>query len=79
MKITIKFYEKIKIYALYKTSMLSWIFILLYIYSSLKQQSVGGHVAPLGHIILIPSHQVCVLTRGEHANHYTTDTFEISQ
>jgi predicted alpha/beta hydrolase len=25
--------------------------------SSLKQQSVGRHVAPLGHIILIPSRQ----------------------
>jgi hypothetical protein len=26
--------------------------------SSLKQQSVGGHVAPFGHIILIPSQPV---------------------
>ena len=74
--------------------------------SSLKQQSAGRHVAPLGHIILIPSQPVfalspycCVLsgeatntnfiifgltrpgleptiyrTRGEHANHYATDT-----
>jgi hypothetical protein len=25
--------------------------------SSLKQQSAGRHVAPLGHIILIPSHR----------------------
>ena len=73
--------------------------------SSLKQQSPGRHVAPLGHIILIPSQPVCILipyscvlsgeatntnfivfgltrpgveptiyhTRGEHANHYTTD------
>jgi hypothetical protein len=29
--------------------------------SSLQQQSTGRHVAPLGHIILIPSHQVFVL------------------
>ena len=52
--------------------------------SSLKQQSAGRHVAPLRHIILIPSQQVFGLTRlglqpmiyhtgGEHANHYTTD------
>ena len=27
--------------------------------SSLKQQSVGRHVAPFGHIILIQSHPVC--------------------
>ena len=31
--------------------MLSWFF------SSLRQQSADRHVAPLGHIILIPSHQ----------------------
>ena len=30
--------------------------------SSLKQQSAGGHVAPLGHIILIPRQQVFALT-----------------
>ena len=30
--------------------------------SSLKQQSVGRHVAPLGHIILIPSHPVFALS-----------------
>ena len=30
--------------------------------SSLKQQSVGGHVAPLGHIIPIPSKLVFLLT-----------------
>ena len=30
--------------------------------SSLKQQSVGRHVAPLGHIILIPSQQVFALS-----------------
>ena len=73
--------------------------------SSLKQQSAGRHVAPLGHIILILSQPVFALipscfilseeathtnfivfgltrpeheptiyrTRGEHANHYTTD------
>jgi hypothetical protein len=29
--------------------------------SSLKQQSAGRHVAPLGHIILIPSQPVFVL------------------
>ena len=72
---------------------------------SLKQQSADRHVAPLGHIILIPSQLdfslsslCCVLsreaantnfivfgltwpvleytiyrTRGEYANHYTTD------
>jgi hypothetical protein len=33
----------------------------LYSTSSLKQQSVDRHVAPLGHIILIPSQPVCVL------------------
>jgi hypothetical protein len=30
--------------------------------SSLKQQSAERHVAPLGHIILIPSQQVFALT-----------------
>jgi len=30
----------------------------LYSASSLKQQSAGRHVAPLGHIILIPSQPV---------------------
>ena len=30
--------------------------------SSLKQQSVDRHVAPLGHIILIPSQPVFALT-----------------
>ena len=33
-----------------------------YCASSLKQQSVGRHVAPLGHIILIPSQPVFALT-----------------
>jgi hypothetical protein len=58
----------------------SWIFSD----SSLKQQSVGRHVPPLGHIILIPSQTDFGLTqprlettiyhtRGEHANHYATD------
>jgi hypothetical protein len=76
--------------------------------SLLKQQSANRHVAPLRHIILIPSRPVFVpfllnaaclaenwatnttfivfgltklsleptiySTRGEHANHYTTDT-----
>ena len=44
--------------------------------SSLKQQSAGRHVAPLGHIILIPSQPVfalspeCCMLRGEatHTN-----------
>ena len=31
--------------------------------SSLKQQSAGRHVAPLGHIILIPSQLVFALSR----------------
>jgi hypothetical protein len=31
--------------------------------SSLKQQSAGRHVAPLGHIILIPSQSVFTLSR----------------
>jgi hypothetical protein len=30
--------------------------------SSLKQQSAGRHVAPLGHIILIPSQPVFALS-----------------
>jgi hypothetical protein len=30
--------------------------------SSLKQQSAGRHVAPLGHVILIPSQPVFVLS-----------------
>jgi hypothetical protein len=29
--------------------------------SSLKQQSTGRYVAPLGHIIVIPSEPVCAL------------------
>ena len=42
--------------------------------SSLKQQSTGGHVAPLGHIILIPSQPVfalsplCCVLSGEATN-----------
>ena len=35
--------------------------IEFYSASSLKQQSVGRHVAPLGHIILIPSQPVFLL------------------
>jgi hypothetical protein len=34
----------------------------LYSASSLKQQSVGRHVAPPGHIILIPSQSVFALS-----------------
>jgi hypothetical protein len=34
------------------------LFYFFYSASSLKQQSAGKHVAPLGHIILIPSHPV---------------------
>jgi hypothetical protein len=34
----------------------------LYSANSLKQQSEGRHVAPLGHIILIPSQPVCALS-----------------
>ena len=34
----------------------------LYSVSWLKQQSVGGHVATLGHIILIPSQPVFALS-----------------
>ena len=33
----------------------------VYIACSLKQQSMGRHVAPFGHIILIPSHSVFAL------------------
>jgi hypothetical protein len=40
--------------ALYKTNMLSWIFIVL----SLTQHSVDRHLAPLGHIIFIPSQPI---------------------
>jgi hypothetical protein len=42
--------------------------------SSLKQQSAGRHVAPLGHIILIPSHSAialspeCCVLSGEATN-----------
>ena len=43
--------------ALYWTNTLSWIFIV-----PLKQQSADRHVAPLGHIILIPSQPVFVLS-----------------
>ena len=34
----------------------------IYIASSLKQQSADRHVAPLGHIILIPSRPVFALS-----------------
>jgi hypothetical protein len=46
--------------ALYQTNMLNW---YLYSASSLKQQFAGRHVAPLGHIILIPSQPVFSLSR----------------
>jgi len=45
--------------AVYKTSTFSCIFIVT---SSLKQQSMGRHVTPLGHIILIPSQAVFALS-----------------
>ena len=41
------------------TRVFCWIFIVL---GSLKQQSVDKHVAPLGHIILIPSQPVFALS-----------------
>ena len=43
---------------LYQTNTLSWIYF--YSTSSLKQQSAEKHVAPLGHIIPIPSQAVFV-------------------
>ena len=45
----------------------------LYSASSLKQQSAGRLVAPLWHIILIPS------TRGYHVNHYATEAVHIQK
>ena len=36
--------------------------LILYSASSLKQQSAGRHVAPLGHIILIQNQPVFVLS-----------------
>ena len=45
---------------LYLTKSLSWIFIVRA--RTLKQQTVGRHVAPLGHIILIPSQPVLTLS-----------------
>jgi hypothetical protein len=49
--------------------MMRWSFVLdqhaeldFYIASSLKQQYADRHVAPLGHIILIPSQLVFALT-----------------
>ena len=32
----------------------------IYNASTLKQQSTGRHVAPLGHIVMIPSHAIIV-------------------
>jgi hypothetical protein len=47
---------------------------------SLKQQSAGRHVAPLGYIILItnqPGLEYTIYrTRGEHANHYATNAIK---
>ena len=50
---------------------------------SLKQQSAGGRVAPIGHVVLIPSQPrgfirpglepTIYRIRGEHANHYAPD------
>jgi hypothetical protein len=45
---------------LYLTKTLSWIFIVRA--RTLKQQPVGRHIAPLGHIILIPSQPVLTLS-----------------
>jgi hypothetical protein len=40
----------------------------------MKQQSADSHVAPLGHMILIPSQPIFAFSPpGEHANIYTTD------
>jgi len=47
------FNEMMMMSALFQTNTLSWI---------LKQQSVGRHVAPLGHIILIPNQSVFALS-----------------
>ena len=44
----------------------------LYSASSLKQQFTGRHVAPLGHIILIPSKPVFALTIIHHRCGRTT-------
>ena len=41
--------------------------------NSLKQRSTDRHIAPFGHIILIPSKPVF---QDEHANHYATDTVQ---
>jgi len=46
-------FDEMMMFALYETDTLIWI--------SLKQQSAGRHVAPLGRIILIPSQPVFAL------------------
>jgi hypothetical protein len=51
-------FNEIMIFALYKTNMPGLIFIA----SSLKQQSAGRYVTPLGHIFLITSQPVFALT-----------------
>ena len=56
---------------MYKTNKLSWIF---YSAISLKQHSEDRHVAPLGHIVLIPNQPVfalspkCCVLRGKATN-----------
>jgi hypothetical protein len=51
-------FNEIMIFALYKTNTPGLIFIA----SSLKQQSAGRYVTPLGRIILITSQPVFALT-----------------
>ena len=52
--------------ALSQTNMLSWIYF--YSGSSLKQPSVDRHVAPLGHIILIPSQSIFLIPHAQWRN-----------
>ena len=60
--------------ALYWTNKLHVVYLDIYSASSLKQQSAGRYVAPLGHIILIPSQPVfdlstkCCILSGEATN-----------
>jgi hypothetical protein len=44
--------------------------------SSLKQQSSGRHVAPLGHIILILSRPVLALSPYQRSNKYQCPDFK---
>ena len=48
----------IMMFAVYKTNMLSWIFIVL----AHLHKSADRHVAPFGHIIPIPNQLVIVLS-----------------